>query len=134
MHQYRITKYDPRYRLNGAYTKEEWTDVSDVGRTFDGVPLTLQEYERVEQQHIDFLVTLAVREGAFPLTIDSLEEDVAGTVFVYQTQLLEQLEPNQNDVLTAGQWDLSLSTCTKGGLHRNVLRWTLVEVRQPQGN
>lgn len=73
MHQYRITKYDPRYRLNGAYTKEEWTDVSDVGRTFDGVPLTLQEYERVEQQHIDFLVTLAVREGAFPLTIDSLE-------------------------------------------------------------
>lgn len=73
MHQYRVTKYDPQYRQNGVYTKEEWTDFSDVGRTFDGVPLTLQEYERVEQQHIDFLTELVSREAALPLTIDSLE-------------------------------------------------------------
>lgn len=73
MHQYRVTKYDPQYRQNGVYTKEEWTDFSDVGRTFGGVPLTLQEYERVEQQHIDFLAELVNREAALPLTIDSLE-------------------------------------------------------------
>jgi len=73
MHQYRVTKYDPKYRVNGAYTREEWTSIADVGRTFAGHAFSMADYERVEQQHIDFLCTLAEREDAFPLTIQSLE-------------------------------------------------------------
>ena len=38
--QFRVTKYDPRFRdPSGAYMREEWTAVSDIGRTFGGVTL-----------------------------------------------------------------------------------------------
>jgi hypothetical protein len=39
----RVTKYDPALRVGGrgAFTGDDWTSVSDVGRTFDGVVLTL---------------------------------------------------------------------------------------------
>lgn len=74
MHQYRITKYDPQYRVNGVYTRDEWTCFSDVGRSFGGVPFTQLDYERAEQQHIGFLLTLADREEAFPLTLNGLED------------------------------------------------------------
>lgn len=74
MHQYRITKYDPKYRVNGAYTRDEWTSISDVGKTYDGRPFNMADYERAEQQHIDFLCSLAERDGAFPLTVRAYEQ------------------------------------------------------------
>ena len=73
MHQYRISKYDPKYRVSGAYTRDEWTSIADVGRSYRGVSFTMEEYKRVEQRHISFLCELAQRENAFPLTIQSLE-------------------------------------------------------------
>lgn len=76
MHEYRVTKYDPRQRnpVSGAYLRDEWTSVADVGRSYDGRMLTMADYERVEQAHIDFLLALAEREDAFPLTIEALED------------------------------------------------------------
>lgn len=74
MHQYRVTKYDPQYRVNGVYTRDEWTCFSNVGRSFGGVCFTMSDYERAEQQHIDFLLALADREGAFPLIVNGLED------------------------------------------------------------
>ena len=74
MRQYRITKYDPKYRVNGAYTRDEWTSISDVGKTYDGRPFNMADYERAEQQHIDFLCSLAERDGAFPLTVRAYEQ------------------------------------------------------------
>ena len=74
MHQYRVCKYDPQYRVDGAYTREEWTGISDVGTVYDGRPFTMTDYEQAEQRHIDFLCALAAREDAFPLMIDSLED------------------------------------------------------------
>lgn len=73
MHQYRVTKYDPQYRVNGAYTRNEWTSISDIGKTFAGQVFTMADYERAEQNHIDFLCSLAVRDNAFPLTVEGLE-------------------------------------------------------------
>lgn len=111
-------------QANWSYAKLKKTPCHYSGTTETGdLVIIAHNYDR----HFGLLPTLEAGETV-------LLTDAAGTVFVYQAQLLEQLEPNQNDVLTAGQWDLSLSTCTKGGLHRNVLRCTLVEVRQPQGN
>lgn len=75
MHQYRVTKYDPQYRVDGAYTRREWTSISDVGEVFDGAPFTIADYEEAEGRHIAFLCALAEQEGALPLTIDHLESD-----------------------------------------------------------
>lgn len=74
MQQYRVTKYDPKHRVDGVYTRDEWTSVSDVGRSYDGQMFTMAEYERVEQQHIAFLCALAERDNAFPLTIRAYEQ------------------------------------------------------------
>ena len=73
MHQYRISKYNPMYRIDGAYTRAEWTSIADVGKTYDGDVFTLADYEHVEQCHIAFLCALAARENAFPLRIEGLE-------------------------------------------------------------
>ena len=44
MKEYLIAKYDPQYRVNGIYTRDEWCG-KDIGKEFaDGV-LTLEEYE-----------------------------------------------------------------------------------------
>lgn len=74
MHQYRVTKYDPQYRVGGVYTRDEWTSVSDVGNIYDGKTFTMAEYEQAERQHVDFLCTLAERDHAFPLTIRAYEQ------------------------------------------------------------
>ena len=48
-----ISKYNPIYRdEQGRYTRDEWTDFSDVGKEYvDGV-LTMPDYEKVEQQYL----------------------------------------------------------------------------------
>ncbi len=93
MHQYRITKYDPQYRADGAYTRDEWTSIADVGREFDGQLFTMAEYERVEQQHIDFLCSLAERERAFPLTIRALEDQHSGSAWEEGQQITADALP-----------------------------------------
>jgi hypothetical protein len=49
MREFRVTKYDPDLRdQSGAFLREEWTSVSDVGRTFLGTALSLESYRAVE--------------------------------------------------------------------------------------
>lgn len=50
---YRISKYNPIYRNKaGIYQREDWTSFWDIGRFFNGVKLTLDEYERVENKYL----------------------------------------------------------------------------------
>jgi hypothetical protein len=53
VYEYRVTKYNPRFRnSSGAYTREEWTSFADIGCSFGGVELTRAEYERVEDAYV----------------------------------------------------------------------------------
>ena len=52
--------------------------------------------------------------------------DADGLVYTYAVDAHETLQPNQNGYLTAGDWDLSLSTCTVGGTMREIVRCTIV--------
>ena len=53
MNRYRLSKYNPAYRdADGSYTKEEWTSISDIGKTFEGVTLQLEDYMHVEDAYI----------------------------------------------------------------------------------
>lgn len=70
--QYRVTKYDPANRVNGAYTKDEWTSMYDVGRSYNGKVFTFQEYLKVEKSYLDVIEnvlkeldikTVEVRQG-----------------------------------------------------------------------
>lgn len=65
---YAISKYDPAYRIDGIYTKEEWTDYSDIGRIVGGHLLTKAEYLAVESRYLS-----AVSEVLDLLGIDQME-------------------------------------------------------------
>jgi hypothetical protein len=61
MHSWRVTRYDPSHRNPpgvrpvGAYAGETWTSVADVGKRFEDVELTIDEYQRVEDAYVDAL-------------------------------------------------------------------------------
>lgn len=65
-HQHRITKYDPARRNSaGHYTKPEWTSYSDIGREFDGVTLTKEDYLKVEAAYLATVMSFHAEAG-FP--------------------------------------------------------------------
>ena len=35
MFEYRITKYNPIFRVNGIYTRDDWTSICDVGKKYN---------------------------------------------------------------------------------------------------
>ena len=53
--------------------------------------------------------------------------DVGGNIFDYSVAELEQLEGTDVDEMEAGEWDLTLFTCTLGGQFRVALRCERVE-------
>jgi hypothetical protein len=74
VNQYRVTKYNPAFRdQSGAYTKDEWTFFGQIGQTFSGVPLTSDEYERVEQAYVQTALSFVRESGVRSLRIVGLE-------------------------------------------------------------
>jgi len=74
MHEYRVTKYDPSLRdASGAFLGDDWTSISDIGRSFSGVVLTREEYERVERAYIQAALAFLDEGGVGPLTVAELE-------------------------------------------------------------
>ncbi len=70
---YSISKYCPELYTKGDYIKNEWTSVSDIGKSFDDGVLTSAEYLRIEQCYIDTAIELARKSGCSYLIIDYLE-------------------------------------------------------------
>ena len=73
MNYYRISKYDPQYRIDGIYQKDEWTAISDIGKAFDGTVFAEDEYYKVEQSYVDFVLGVCKLQGIDRLAITGLE-------------------------------------------------------------
>lgn len=74
MFQYRVTKYDPARRdAAGAYTLDEWTSFSDVGRTFSTGTLSSAEYQRIEDAYVAAARAFLQEAGVASLTVVGLE-------------------------------------------------------------
>jgi hypothetical protein len=72
--EFRVTKYDPAYRdARDAYTRDEWTAVSDIGRDFAGVVLTEPEYQRVEDAYVAASLAFLREAGVLSLIVAGLE-------------------------------------------------------------
>ncbi len=53
MFEYRVTKYNPAFRdARGAYRREVWTSVGDIGLSFGGMVSTRDDYQRVEDAYL----------------------------------------------------------------------------------
>ena len=74
MLQYRITKYDPaRCDDRGAFLDDDWTAVSDVGRSFAGAILTAERYKEVEAAYVAVACEFLHEAGISSLQITGLE-------------------------------------------------------------
>jgi hypothetical protein len=61
---YRVTKYDPSKRdARGWYTVEEWTSISDIGKSIGGATLTVDAYARVEDAYVFAVLRFFVDAG-----------------------------------------------------------------------
>ncbi len=73
MNTYRISKYSLQNKNKGAQTKEEWTDYSDIGKTFDGRILNEKEYKQVENNYISCIVDILRQASVSSLVVKELE-------------------------------------------------------------
>lgn len=71
---YSISKYRPQfYDSQSCYTRNEWTSISDIGKSFDDGVLTINEYLETERHYINTAIELARISGCSYLTVDYLE-------------------------------------------------------------
>lgn len=74
MFEYRVTKYDPAFHDRaGRYLREEWTSISDIGRSFGGIVLTRKEYLRVEDAHVETALAFLREAGCGSLVAVGVE-------------------------------------------------------------
>ena len=72
---YRITKYNPKLRDKmGRYLIDDWTSMSDIGKTFSGKELTLKKYLEVERQYLDVIEMLLNDNNVVQVKITNLEK------------------------------------------------------------
>jgi hypothetical protein len=72
--QVRVTKYNPAFRdAQGAYTRDEWTSSSDIGRTIDGSLLTETEYKRTEDAYVRAATEFLSESGVTSLFVAGVE-------------------------------------------------------------
>jgi hypothetical protein len=93
--EFRVTKYDPAHRdSSGAYTREEWTAVTDIGRAFVGVVLSQEEYRRVEDAYATAAVAFLREAGVTSLVVAGLENHAAVPLPFAEGSLLGLAEVN----------------------------------------
>lgn len=93
MFEFRVTKYDPVYRdRHGAYSRDEWTSVRDIGRAFAGVILTKPEYQRVEDAYVETAVAFLREARVSTLTVAGLENHAAAPLSFADGSPLELAE------------------------------------------
>ena len=94
-----LIKYDPDRSINGYYDDGSWTSISDVGKSFDGVVLTMDEYLRTEQAHLDAVRAMALESGA-----SRFRTDVGRTSTLDLDQLIDEVRAALREDPGHGYW------------------------------
>lgn len=90
MLEYRVTKYDPRFRdPTGAYNRHEWTAYGDVGGS-----VSLEDYQRVESSYLSVAIAFLTEAGIQSVQVRGLE-NAAATPVTYA----------EGSVLTSTEWE-----------------------------
>jgi hypothetical protein len=72
-YSWRITKYNPTYRYNGAYQKKEWTSMSEVGTVFLTGEFLLEHYLQTESLYIRAIHSIMKENNINSLQVIELE-------------------------------------------------------------
>ncbi|WP_156391721.1 MULTISPECIES: hypothetical protein [unclassified Nocardioides] len=94
-----LIKYDPDRSVNGHYDDGSWTAISDVGREFDGIVFTMDDYLATERAHLDSLRAMAVESGATRFRVESDRSSTIGL-----DELLDQVRAALREEQGSGYW------------------------------
>ncbi len=94
MNMYRIAKYDLSGYVDKIYTRDEWTDYSDIGNVFNGKKLTKEIYLAVENNYIRVAQDIFVKSHQKEICITNLQKNQSYLLWqnnqiVGKTQLAE---------------------------------------------
>lgn len=74
--KYRITKYNPKYRSDrGAYMREDWTSISDIGITYNKKILNRDGYLEVENNYLAALSIIFAYFNSKGVIVKKLEKN-----------------------------------------------------------
>lgn len=77
---YRLSKYNPAYRNNeGAYRKNEWTSICDIGTEYDDGILTVSTYLKVEESYCKVVKAILEKYSESSFSIQRVERYVDTT-------------------------------------------------------
>ena len=74
MNECRISKYNEKYRINGIYTRDEWTSMSDIGKKYGNIIFTYDEYVKVETKYLNVIKNILNAGKVKFLQIQGLED------------------------------------------------------------
>lgn len=76
MNKWRVTKYNPKFRRRGAFQVDDWTSASDIGKSFQGKILTLEQYLEMEDEYVSALSSFLRESQLTSLQVTNLETDL----------------------------------------------------------
>ncbi len=95
MRKYRITKYDPALRdEEGRYMADDWTDWSDIGKSYNGSMLNAHDYKEIENKYIEIAAKILKHKTVTTMEIEDLEdpheaEEVSKYINVFRDKQIE---------------------------------------------
>ena len=112
---YRITKYNPKNRNSlGFYQVDDWISIHDIGTSFNGKKLTLNDYLKVENSHVEAILTIMDFLGLNSIAITQFEK--------HKIFLPDLLTPNMQDVYEKSIVGQNISREKVANLARLALR------------
>lgn len=87
-----IVKYSPKYFVKNRYVRDEWTSISDIGKSFSGIVLSEQEYIRIEQSYLLALLDIIAKLGVAGATLNYLEIWEEDFSYLKDTSISESLQ------------------------------------------
>lgn len=95
LHKYAITKYNPKFHDGKKrYINEDWTAISDIGKSFEGEVLTVENYRQVEDSYINAIHLVMEFLGVPYLVINKVIRSCSSEKFLEIRKKFNELYPN----------------------------------------
>lgn len=103
MFGYRVTKYDPSKRdRDGKFLGEDWTSISDIGRTIGGTIFSKSDYLRSEDAYVETVKALLSAANISSMRVTDLEIRASGQVMHINDDVLNSCQRLQNNKIVSG--------------------------------
>ncbi|GGG05907.1 hypothetical protein GCM10010912_58200 [Paenibacillus albidus] len=106
-YSWRITKYNPANRINGVYTKQEWTSIGDIEKVYPDGEFLIEHYLHTESLYIMAITSIMKEMKINSLQVTSFEKYDFGLLedrfrFIYSDEIIELYSNIKNGDFVSG--------------------------------